>query len=208
MPNRPLGSFSDELDTGIEKPVQATSNAVKQATTSATSFAKQQAQATTKSIVDMLYGTSSSVGEGQSPDSQDTQATPQSPQKTPQPQTGKTESADNKVSSDQEKIADLQKQLQQMHSQTYADQFKLDNEMAKLRAQRAEKEQQRLQEEEEKKQQEAQENPLPDLEAPQGKKTGMQALRSKKASSPPMRRTPVAVERARNRAEQNRGTSG
>jgi hypothetical protein len=209
MPNKTFGGFADEIDTGFERnqTVQSGVKAVKQGAQSVVKQVVQQVKPSASDFFAQLIGLSTPSGEEQGIDDQG------NPVQKPQQQGPQQQNAQSAAPSNTKPQPTPEQQKQneksKMFNDQYGGQFKLEEELKKEREQQKQKIQEHEQEEAAELDRKAQEEQakMSDIETPGGKKTGMQAQRSKKASMP-MRRMPVAVERAKTKAEMNRGTTG
>lgn len=194
-----------EMDDGFEnipvvqKPVQA----VNKVANTVVKQTAQQVKATTKAFISQLYGASSPSATDDDQQQVDATVDPMAQvQKTqtgqaqsslPQQATHQANAAQSSASStaspsDQAKIEQARRELQQQHRSeyyipTFGDITNLESDIKKEAQKRQQEEQQKEQEEEQEKQQ-------------------MEELKEQK------KKEPIAVTRARNKAEMNRGASG
>lgn len=201
----PGGKDPFEMDDGFEdipvvqKPVQS----INKVANTAVKQTAQQVKATTKAFLSQLYGSSSPAATDDDQQQADTTVDPQA--QVQKVQAGQTHSAAQQLGAtqasthaaakaqaanpeDEEKLIKARRELQQTHRSdyyipTFGDITNLESDIQKQAQQRKQDDQQKEQEEEQEKQQ------LAELEEKKKKE-------------------PIAVSRAKNKAESNRGVAG
>lgn len=203
MPFNPFsGSDGPNLEQG--NPVGQT---VKKAAAAAGGFAGAQAKAAGQSFVDQLYGNVSSAPDESDPQGTQNPQNMQAMQQAASASTGGSTSEFPKTPGEMSQIDETRKKLQELqgqHKKEYVD-VTFGETAQKRRQQREEEERQmKAQQEQEEAERKAQEQSEQEESMgglmPAGKKTGVQGRKRTQQ--------PIALSRAKTKAEMNRGASG